>query len=914
VLLDRVRERDRLVQAIASARSGVSDILVLRGEAGIGKTVLLDYAAESVPGLRVVRVVGIESDMELGYAGLHQLLLPFLGRLGTLPAPQVAALGVAFGLREGGPPDRLLVGLAALSLLSAAAAEEPLVCLVDDAQWLDRESALVLAFVARRLQMDQVAMLFAVRDQGVLPMALEGLPELRLAGLPAAEAHELLAKAVGADLDPAVGARIVAETAGNPMALVELGGELTREQRAGEMALPDPLPIGRRMEILFRHQIRRLPVSTQLLLLAAAADPTGDPELVGRAAVHLGLSASARSRARDQGLVSFDPVVRFRHPLIRSAVYYAASLEERRRVHAALAAATDARSDEDRRAWHLAASATEPDEAVALALEQAAGRARDRGGYTAVGAYLARSAELTPDSVRRTGRLLEGARAYCLAGVAGRAREMLDQARPHLDGAYLRGLGLRVEGDICFALSQPEEAARLQLMAVHELATVDRRQARETLLDALNAMGTSGRHTVTGTFADYISAAARAAALPPEAEPTAFDVLLDAFVALTVDGTLAATPLIRQAISRLQDAATDSSLVAFWLATCGYMANSIWEEEHGLALARSAVLAARRQGAVVSLSWLQTVAGGTLVLRGELTAARAAFAERTAIEEAWGTTCGLGPLLVHAWQGHEDAVRPLLHQVIQEAGGSPSGWRAVWLEYAQAILELGLGRHREAFDCVTDAYRQNQMVEAIAWPDVVEAASRCGELPAAEALLARMTAPAERSGTGLALGLLARSRALLASDDEAELRYQESIRHLGAVDSPVHLARTQLVYGEWLRRVRRRRDAREQLRSALAAFQRIGAGGFAERTRRELIATGQTAQRRPAAEPTSMLTGQEAQVARLAGTGATNPEIAAQLFISPRTVDYHLGKVFRKLSVSSRRQLSRLDLEQLSEA
>jgi DNA-binding CsgD family transcriptional regulator len=794
-------------------------------------------------------------------------------------------------------------------LVAAAAEERPVVSVIDDAQWLDQESLAVLAFVARRLYAEGIAMFFAVREPDERPVLLDGLPDLRLSGLPTGAAKELVSSVAGGGVDEQVGARIVAETGANPLALIELVGELAPDQLAGQALLPHPLPIGRQLEVRFLSRVRHLPSDTQMLLLLAAADPTGDLDLLWRAGNHLGISLEMAA-AEERGLLALGPPVSFRHPLIRSAIYYGASLPDRRLAHAALAEATNPDLEADRGAWHRAASTARPSERVARQLEDAAERARRRGGYAAAGAFLARAAALTPKARPRVRRLLAAARAECTAGAVTTARALLDEAGVDLEDPYERGLAQRVAGDIHVALDQPAEAAEVLLAAAREFAGVDVGLARDTLMDALLATAASTRFSVAGADAVDVARTVRAISHASAGTPNAGDLLLDAFAAYFLDGPISASPLMRRALDALdqQDDQTGPPSLLNWLRAGSWIAGAMSDDEAFHSIADRAVGRARAQGAMVPLSKALVLLGTSHLLEGNFDAASEAYDERSAIEQARGGFCATGQLVVSAWRGDERAVRSRAPVVAEEVREKRLGWKASWVEYALSILDLGLGRYRDALTAVTGAYEENPALAAVAWPDLIEAAARCGETVLANELLAQRAPPSLSALTPLAAGLLARSRALLADDSEAESLYLEAIGHLGTCRGPIHLARTHLLYGEWLRRAKRRRDARRELQTAYELFDGIGARAFAERARRELTAAGATARRRAAAAGLH-LTPQEGHVARLAAVGATNAEIGAQMFISPNTVDYHLRKVFQKLGVSSRRQLHNLQFE-----
>jgi DNA-binding CsgD family transcriptional regulator len=844
--------------------------------------------------------------MELGFAGLHQLLLPFAGQIGLLPPPQRDALSSAFGLGYHSPPDRFRVGLATLTLLAQTARRRGLLCVVDDAQWLDRESAAVLAFVARRLHADSIAMLFAVRDPWDTQALLADLPGIQLTGLPAPAAGQLL-RADVPGLDDQVGQRIVAETGGNPLALIEVGRELTPGQLAGQAPLPELLPLGHHLEDRFLRQARRLPADTQLLLLTAATDPTGDPGLLWRTGHDLGFSPAAAAPAQAENLIAVGTVIRFRHPLIRSAIYYSAAPIERRRIHRALAGATDPGHDPDRRAWHLSEATAEPDESVAAGLELAAGRATTRGGWAASGAFLARAAVLTPDPGTQGRRLLAAARAEIAAGAPDKAQLLLDRSRDHLEDRRQEGLAKKAQGAIYQALNQPAQAAAVLLAAARDLAAFDVRLARAALLDALTAATISGPLALGGATGLELAAASRDVPLAPGQAKGPGDLLLDAASTLVLDGHRAAAPLVRVAIAALKRDPSSSAEMLDWLGVGCYLAGALGDDAGMYALARRLERQARGQGALTALATALVYTGTANMFAGSLDAAQACFTERGAIEVARDCDCNLGNLMVMAWRGHDRETRAEAGHVTQAARRQGQGWRLTWVEYALCVLELGLGHYADALASAPRAFEENMLVSAFALADFIEAAVRSGHRAAGQEALNRVIRQVPPDGSPLALGLLARSRALLARDFEADALYTEAIDRLTSCPSAVQLARTQLLYGEWLRRRKRRAEARPHLRAAHTQFEEMGAAGFAERTRLELVVTGETARKR-SPETRNKLTPQEAQIATLASRGATNPEIASKLFISPNTVDYHLRKIFRKLDVTSRRHLAAVSL------
>ena len=910
VLVGRSAERETLGGLLARASEGYSGTLVLRGEAGAGKTALLDQtvAAATAAGMQTARLTGVEPETQLGYAGLHRFLLPFADRLQRLPGPQRDALRSTFGLVAGPPADRFLVALAVLTLLADVASQVPLVCVVDDVHWLDPESVTVLGFVARRLYAERVVLLLAVREPAGELSALAGLPELAVGGLDEDAAMELLASLVPGRLSPAVAARIVAETGGNPLALVEVAKELSPGQLAGSEVLPEPLPASGSLEEAFGRRVSRLPAEARLLLAVAAAEPTASQALVWRAAEHLHIDPDGAASADLGGLAAIGSQVEFRHPLVRSAAYYAIPLRQRRLIHQALAAAGEG-SEPDRVAWHLGMAASGPDEAVAARLEQAAGRARDRGGYAATVTFLARAAELSADQSPRARRLLAAAEAALIAGQPRRAGALLDEATRWLGDPLARAQARRLQGTIRFALGQAGEAAPVLLEAARALAPADPRGARAALLEAGEATVYAGWSASRAVLAE-IAAAARATPAPAGPEVSATDLLLDGFAARVAAGYPASVPLFRRAIAMLR-AGDLGPREGLRLPRLGcFAATELWDDQAQHALAIRWVQLARDLGALTALPAALNNQGSVEVAAGRFDAARACVAEASEISAATGNpglagTAGVAEAYQLAWRGCEADARRVAAAVVREATGAGRGAQSLWIQYCLAVLELGLGNYQEALQCALGVFQNDApYFGAQVLPDLVEAAARCGETGLAGAALGRLAERALATATPLALGLLARSRALLAADADAEPLYEEAIRHLGQCRARPQLARAHLVYGEWLRRQRRRRDAREQLRTAHEMFTSMGAEAFAERARVELLATGERARQRTA-EAAEELTPQEAQIARLVSQGDSNRDIAAQLFLSPSTVDYHLRKVFRKTGVTSRTQLAR---------
>jgi DNA-binding CsgD family transcriptional regulator len=905
-MLGRRAECETLDRLKADVHAGQSRVLVLRGEAGVGKSALLDYVLDGASGCRTARTAGVESEMELDFAGLYQLCAPFFDRLERLPGPQRDALSTVFGLSAGAPPDRFLVGLAVLGLLSDVAQDRPLVCVVDDAQWQDRAAAQCLGFVARRLQAESVALLFAVREPGDAP-DLAGLPELTIHGLGDADARTLLDSATPGRLDERVRDRIVAETRGNPLALLELPRGLTAAELAGGFGLPDILPLTTRIEQSFLRRLASLPPQTKRLLVVAAAEPVGDVNLLWRAAGLLGLGADAAAPAETAGLIEFGLHVRFRHPLVRSAAYRAATPTERLEAHRALAAATDPQADPDRRTWHRAYAAVGADEELAAELERSAGRARARGGVAAAAAFLARAIELTPDPVRRAGRALTAAQAKFDAAAPDAAVELLAAADPAQLDELQRAQRVRLRAQITFARTRGADAAGLLLDAARQLDPVSPALAREAYLEALRAAIFAGR-LVEGTSVETVADAARAAP-SAGATPRAIDLLLDALATRFTEGYDAAAAPLRRALDAFwqEGAPSEGDMRWLWLA-CPVapepIAPDLWDIATWDRLTGRAVTLAREAGALTVLPIALTARAGVHVHAGEFPAAGALVEEADAISAATGNApLRYTSLLLAAWRGDRIKAQELIESSFADAKASGEG-RAIGLaEHASAVLHNGLGRYPAALAAARRACEYEDL-GFFGWSlaELVEAGVRADAPGEAAAALAQLEARTSVAGTSWALGIQARSRALLSDGEEADALYREALDHLGQSSILVHLARAQLLYGEWLRREQRRVDARGQLRRAYETFGRIGAQGFAERAGRELAATGETVPRLTA-ETRDHLTAQEAQIARLAAEAHTNPEIGAQLFISPRTVEYHLSKVFTKLGISSRREL-----------
>jgi DNA-binding CsgD family transcriptional regulator len=905
-LLDRRDECAVLNRLLERARAGRSGALVVRGEAGIGKTALLQFAIESASDLQVARAVGVESEKELAFAALHQVCAPMLDRLDRLPGPQRDALAVTFGLSEGAVPDRFFVGLAVLGLLAEVAEDRPLVCVVDDAQWLDRASAQALAFVARRLLAESVVLLFGGREPCE---EFAGLPELVVGGLWESDARELLRSVIRWSLDERVADQIVAETRGNPLALLEMPRGLSPTQLAGWFGLPVALSLEGRIQASFLGRIEALPPDTQSLLLVAAAEPTGDPALLWRAAKRLGVRDEMLEPAAGAGLLEVGTRMRFRHPLVRSTVYRTASLEQRRRVHRALAEATDAQADPDRRAWHLAEATGGPDEDIAAELEHAAGRAQARGGVAAAAAFLERATMLTVEPSLRADRALAAAQTKIVVGALDAVQNLLATAEAGPLTELQQAQADLVRAQLAYVTSRGNTAAPLLLGAATRLEPIAPELARATYLDALSAAIFAGRLAAPGGSLPDVTRAASAASPPT---PRAADLFLDGLAASFGQGYAAGLPILRQALSGFENAPTDPEMHAgsVHIAHEGYAllaAVHTWDDDAYLAISDRWAKLCRQAGALSELPLALTARALILMVAGDLDGAASLVEELRVAAEATGI--GFGPYAamgLAAFQGNEAEGFALIDATVRDASLRGEGNLLSGAEWARAVLNNGVGRYEQALAAAQRSSdgRWELLFSHWALAELTEAAARVGRPDDARPALERL-AEIRATGTDWALGVEVRSRALLSDGGAAEGLYREAIERLGATRVRVELARAHLLYGEWLRRERRRVDAREQLRTAHEMFTAMGVWAFAGRAERELLATGERVRKR-AVETREDLTAQEAQIARLARDGVSNAEIAARMFISRRTVEYHLSKVFTKLGISSRHELDRV--------
>jgi DNA-binding CsgD family transcriptional regulator len=888
-LRGRQRECEALERCIAGARDGHGNALVLRGEPGVGKSALLDYLVERSAGCRVGRLAGVESEMELAFAGLNQLCAPLLGDLNKLPDPQRDALATALGLSSGPPPSQFLVGLAVLTLLAEVGEEQPFVCAVDDAHWLDQVSAASLLFAARRLVAEHVTMVFAVRERSD-HLDLAGLGELAVGPLSDADSRALLNSVIPGPIDERVRDRIIAETRGNPLAVIELPWSLAPAELPGGFAELAATPLASVLEQRFLHRIEALPGDTRQLLLIAAVEPTGDVALLWRAAKLLGIDVTAAGPAEGAGLLELDTHVRFRHPVVRSAVARAVTPEERRMVHRALAESIDAELDPDRRAWHRARGTAGLDEAVAAAA-----------------AFLTSAVTLTPDASRRAQRALTAARTKRDAGALDEALDLLHVVEAGPPDALRTAEVEHLRGQIAVDQRGGRDAARVLLHAARLLEPLDVDRAREAHLESLGAAIWANGLEGENPLREAAEAAADAPASPTPSRPA--DLLLDAFtVRVTAGHGVAVTEMVRalDAVQRVEVGAED---VGRWLwmvgnRGAGQLALELWDFESWEDLARRQIRIARERGALVQLQFGLNFLASVRLAAGDLTEAEELIDEDRSIARATRNPpiayCGM---LLAALAGSESDATELIDATVREASARGQGRVVGFADYASALLYNGLGRYDAAHDAAWRAFRRDLLgLGTLVAPELVEAASRTGDSDAGAIALTWLSEQSVAVPTDWALGIEARSRALLDTSENAEASYHESIERLGTTRLRLDLARTQLLYGEWLRRAGRRVDARKQLRAAHELLLDMRAHGFADRARRELLATGETVRKRTV-DTRLDLTPQEAQIARLAAGGETNPEIGSQLFISARTVEWHLRKVFTKLGISSRREL-----------
>jgi DNA-binding CsgD family transcriptional regulator len=916
-LIGRRLELDAVAAVVEQARAGRSSVLIVRGEPGIGKSVLLNDVARRAEGFVIARVAGVESEMELPYAALQQLCRPFSEGVAGLPPAQRDALDAAFGLTAGPPRDRYLVGLAVLQLLAVFADDHPVLCVIDDAQWLDRVSVQAIAFVGRRLLAEPILLVVAVRDSADVG-DWAGLPELRLNGLDDADAAALFDSVVRGPTDPRVRDRIVAESRGNPLALLELPRAWTMAELVEGIGAAGAGQLTGHLEEGFAQRLRSLPTHTRRLLTLAAAEPLGDPALLWRAADQLGLGLDAASAAEATGLIEFGAKVCFRHPLVRAAAYRVASSRERLDVHAALASVTDPILDPDRRAWHRANSTVAQDDEIADELEQSAARAKSRGGLLAASALLERSALLTRDAGARADRTLSAAQAKRDAGALDEALRLVSAVEAEPASDLRRASAEHLRGQVAFDQQRGADAARLLLSAARRFEPFDLLLARDTYLEALSAAIWEG-----GPGGDANMAAAATAAREAFSSGDAtrsIDLMLDALAVRLTEGYVAAAPLLTRALAaaKTPDHCAHGPDRVLWMAgncAAGLIASEVWDCDAGRMLAERRVRLAREAGALVQLQFALNFLANRLVLEGDLEAASALVDEDEQLSQMTGVPpVGYTRLILDGFHGDEAQASALLAATVDDAAAGGQRRIVTFANYAAAVLHNGLGHHVRALECARRVFQRDVLgYQTLAAPELAEAASRCGDDVVLAEIRAWVSERARATPTDWALGIDARIRALASAGSVAESGYRDSIERLSKTSLRVELARSHLLYGEWLRREGRRGDAREQLRIAHDMLAAMGLAAFAERARRELLATGEKLRRR--AEPAAgALTAQEMQIARLVRQGFSNPEIGTRLFLSPRTVEWHLRNIFGKLGVSSRRQLRDLDHAYLVDA
>jgi DNA-binding CsgD family transcriptional regulator len=903
-LLGRDREKAALDHLLETAREGLSSVVVVRGDPGVGKTALLDYTVDRAPDFLVVRFTGVEPERDLGYAALQRLLIPILHQIERLPSPQRDAMRSALGVEAGPPANPFLVGLGTISLAAnAARARKRLLTVIDDAHWVDRESLNALAFWGRRIRAEGIALVFATRDvESASPLA--AFDTIRVAGLAIADAHALLKSEAGTEIDHDVAMRIIDETDGNPLAIVELARGFTTDKVVGMAGVPHPLPLSERLEERFAGHVRELPADTQIFLLLAAADASADLALVWRAATLLGVKPEAAEAAEAADLVVLGTSITFRHPLIRSAVYTQARAADRRAAHRVLAAATDPSDDAERHAWHLAAAAVGDDEEIAAVLDTVASQAHARGSFAAELALLSRSAEMTPDPAGAARRRLRAAEAALLTGSPRQAHSLVSLASISLTDPSDQTWARRLTGEAYFRESRVKLAAPSLLGAALELMATSVDSGRRTLVDAMQAA------LLVGNAADpdlqVIAAAARSA---PPGVGTVTDLLLDAYTVFVSEGFAPAVPHLR-AVVRAALTAPDAAVplqfgVLFALAT-----EMLWDQDLHDALADRVEEASRARADLGSMAIPAWSKANSEVWSGHLVAADTQATR--AIDLMWALGVGWEPLpsdhprlLLLAVEGR-DEVRALAAKVgpVAEQLGLKTAVAQVHEHLVK--LDLAQGRYADALAHALAVFGPDPVMSGNrVLPDMVEAAVRAGNVDAAASALARLEERARAAGTAWAGGLSARSRALtMSTPSDVEDLFREAVGQLSTTRVALELARTHLLYGEWLRREKRRTDARDQLRTAYEMFDEMGAAAFAKRARDELLATGERVRKRTA-ETTRDLTPQESHIAELAAAGHTNAEIAAQSFISTSTVEYHLRKIFQKLGITSRRQLQR---------
>ncbi|HXV35241.1 MAG TPA: AAA family ATPase [Gaiellaceae bacterium] len=914
MLYGRDPERSRIGELLDGARASRSAVLVISGEPGVGKSALLEDARDQAGDMRVLGGAGVESEAQLPFAALHQIVRPVLGHVESLPQPQAAALRGALGLAAGGGEDRFLVSLAVLSLLAEAAEDQPLLCLVDDAQWLDDASADALVFVARRLEAEGIVMLFGAREGDVRQFEALGLPELRLGGLDPSAAGALIDLSAGVELSSELRDRLVAETGGNPLALLELSSALSEAQLSGTETVLAPIPVSARVEHAFLARVNRLPEETQTLLLVASADDSGELATVLGASAQLGAGAEALDGAERAGLVHVRGTrLELRHPLVRSAVYQAAPLSKRQAVHGALASVLDGVADADRRAWHRASASVEADPSIGEELEEAAERARRRSGFAAASLAFERAATLTADEDHRARRLTAAAENAWLAGRVERALMLLEAARPLVSEPVQRADIDRFLGLIEMTRGVPADACQLLLRAATEVAPSDAGRA----LQLLNIAGLAAAYAGDREAAVAIGRLARDL---HQDEPPFFRMLaqlLSGLGAHADEDFAEAAPMLRAALELAEELDDDAAKEPVALLFAGRAALYLGDDDATYRTHREAAARARASGALSIVTQILPRLAITELWAGRWASGSANAREGVQLAREIGQHDLVAQQLVllaliAALRGSEDECRSLAAESRELASARRLGIVLELAHWALALLELGLGRPEEALR----RCREISSTLVVFWGalDRIEAALRAGEPETARTWLDVLEPWAESSESAWARAVALHCRALLSDDEgESERLFLAALEAHVEASRPFEHARTELAYGEFLRRVRRRVEARDHLRAALDGFETLGATLWAERARVELRASGQTARKRdPSTRNT--LTEQELQIARFVAEGRTNREVAAQLFLSPRTIDFHLRNVYRKLGITSRTALARLDLDSESQS
>ncbi|WP_193044722.1 ATP-binding protein [Mycolicibacterium baixiangningiae] len=900
-LLGRHREQETLSRLIDGARQSRSGALVIRGEAGIGKTALLTSALTRATHMRHLCVSGVEYESELAYSGVQQVCQPLTGQFGDLLPPQRDALLVVLGLSDGDAPDRFRVALAVLTLLGEAARTTPIVCAIDDAQWLDKASLQVFGFVARRLAADPVVMIFAARPFDS-DSELAGLPEMWLERLDDRAARALLARSLPGRVDERTQAGILAEAAGNPLALLELHRVLTPAELAGGYGWAKARLPAERVESVYSRLLPGLPEPTRTLLLIAASEPAGQPMDVWATAALLGVGVDAAGPAEEAGLLTIGRRIQFRHPLVRSAIYQSASQDERRSVHRALAEVMVGRGEESRRAWHRAHAAAEPDESVAHDLEASADQARARGGAAAAAAFLSAAAELSPDRAECGRRAVAAARDMLDAGAPDAALQLLAHAESaaDLDGIHVEVL----RSEIAFATRRGGDAPIHLLACAERLAPVDVALSRQTYLKAMMASIFSARLSGADAADPAAIATACAAAPAPTAAPGAADLLLTGLVKRFTAGYGEAAPVLRRALRVFRDEAAAGTADAQWYGLAGRVALDLWEQADWAAIAQQQIDLLRRGGVLTLLPVALAHRAGVSVHSGRFAEADGFIEEAQAISAAIGVPSPgyIEPVLA-AFRGQPERTMELVDAGIASATARGEGRVIPLVGYAAGVLHNTFGDYGAALAATKWAVDYDDLgMCGYGLLERVEAGALGGDTAAAHQALDQLLERTAATGTEMALGMAARSQALLANDGCAEELFIASITHLKRCDVDVLLARVHLLYGEWLRDRGRQDAAATQLRRAHGIFSRMRADGFAGRARRGLSDLGQ-AMPVPDTGLADELSRQELTIARMARSGQTNTEIAAQLFISPRTVEWHMTRIFGKLSITSRHGL-----------